>query len=77
MTDAVNVFVLQTPISRPQRVYTTPSATRVAWLPTTLQMVIWGDPLPRASSIAARVSTVSPDWPTETTRVSGPSMAPR
>ena len=50
---------------------------RVAWLPATLQMVICSAPCRFASSMAANVSTVSPDWLTDTTSVSAPMMGAR
>ena len=67
-TWATNVFVAATPISSPARVYSTPSASRVAWLPMTLVMARTLAPFSRASRIAARVSGVSPDWVMPTTR---------
>ena len=43
--DAAYVLVLATPTSRPQRVYTEPSATRLAWLPGTFVIATWRQPL--------------------------------
>ena len=57
----VNAFVEATPISGPACVYTVPSASRVAMLPTTLQIAMDRAPFFRASRSAASVSAVSPD----------------
>ena len=46
-----------------------PSASLVAWLPSELHTVMSRAPFLDASSIADRVSAVSPDWPMETTNV--------
>ena len=54
-------MVEATPISGPACVYTVPSASRVAMLPTTLQMAMLLAPLRFASRSAASVSAVSPD----------------
>ncbi len=64
----MKVLVAATPISSPARVNSTPSASRVAWLPITLVIAITRAPLSRARRIAARVSAVSPDWVMPTTR---------
>ena len=63
------LFVLATAISGPTRMKTVASATRVACEPGVLQIVTCGQPARRASSIAASVSTVSPDCATEITSV--------
>jgi len=60
-----------------QFVKTVASATRLAWLPGTLVIATCRQPLRPASSIAASVSTVSPDCVTETTSVSGPMRGER
>jgi len=54
-------FLLAQPQSGPACVYTTPSASREAVLPITLQMAIVLAPAFFARRIAARVSAVSPD----------------
>ena len=56
-----NVLVAATPISSPARVYSTPSASRVAWLPMMLVTAMTLAPFSRARRMAARVSSVSPD----------------
>ena len=56
-----NVFVAATPTSRPARVYSTPSASRVACEPTTFVQASTFAPRSCASRIAASVSAVSPD----------------
>ena len=63
-----NVLVAATPISSPARVYSTPSASRVAWLPMMLVTAMTLAPFSRASRMAARVSSVSPDWVMPMTR---------
>ena len=67
-TCATNVLVAATPISRPARVKSTPSASRVAWLPWMFVMASTVAPRSRARRIAARVSAVSPDWEIPITR---------
>ncbi len=57
----VNAFVDATPISGPACVYTVPSASRVAMLPTTLQIATLLAPSRFASRSAPSVSAVSPD----------------
>ena len=61
-TWAMNVFVAATPISRPARVYSTPSASRVACEPMMLVSASTVAPRSRARRMAASVSAVSPDW---------------
>ena len=67
-TWATNVFVAATPISSPARVNSTPSESRVAWLPMMLVTASTFAPRSRASRIAASVSAVSPDWEMPITR---------
>ncbi len=67
-TWATNVLVAATPISRPARVKSTPSESRVAWLPMTFVTASTLAPRSRASRMAARVSAVSPDWVMPITR---------
>ena len=67
--EASIVFVLATAISGPTRSRIVPSATRVVCAPGVLQSVICRQPARRASSMAASVSTVSPDCAIETTSV--------
>ena len=67
-TWATKVLVAATPISSPARVYSTPSASRVAWLPMMLVTASTLAPLSRASRMAASVSAVSPDWVIPITR---------
>ena len=57
----VNALVEATPISGPACVYSVPSVSRVAMLPTTLQMAMLRAPWRFASRSAASVSAVSPD----------------
>ena len=76
-TCATKVFVAATPISSPARVYRTPSASRVAWLPRMLVIASTCAPRLRASRIAASVSAVSPDWEMPITRSSGPTTGLR
>ena len=76
-TCAVKVLVAATPISRPARVNSTVSASRVAWLPMMLVTAITFAPRSRASRIAASVSAVSPDWVIPITRSSGPTTGSR
>ena len=57
----VNAFVEATPISGPACVWIVPCASRVAMLPTTLQIARLRAPFPFASRKAASVSAVSPD----------------
>jgi hypothetical protein len=61
-------LVAATPISSPARVNSTPSASRVAWLPMTLVIASTFAPFSRASRIAASVSAVSPDCEIPITR---------
>ena len=70
-TWATWVLVAATPISRPARVKSTPSASRVAWQPMMLVSASTGAPASRARRIAARVSAVSPDWVMAITRARG------
>ena len=72
-----NVFVAATPISRPARVYSTPSASRVACEPMTFVTASTVAPRSRASRIAASVSAVSPDWVMPMTRSPGPTTGLR
>ena len=58
----MNALVDATPISGPACVYTVPSVSRVAMLPTTLQIAMLRAPFFFASRSAASVSAVSPDW---------------
>ena len=67
-TCATNVLVAATPISRPARVNSTPSESRVAWLPWMFVMASTVAPRSRASRMAARVSAVSPDCEMPITR---------
>ena len=76
-TWAVCVLVAATPISRPARVNSTWSASRVAWLPMMLVSASTGEPASRASRMAASVSAVSPDWVMPITRVSGSNTGSR
>ena len=71
------VLVAATPISRPARVNSTPSASRVACEPTTLVTARTLAPRSRASRIAASVSAVSPDWVMPMTRSRGPTTGSR
>ena len=64
----MKVLVAATPISRPARVNSTPSASRVAWEPITLVTASTRAPRSRAIRIAASVSAVSPDWVMPITR---------
>ena len=66
-----NVLVAATLISMPDRVKRTASASRVAWLPITLQTASTFEPPSFASRIAASVSAVSPDWVIPMTRSLG------
>ena len=72
-----NVFVAATPISRPARVYSTPSASRVACEPITLVTASTFAPRSRARRIAASVSAVSPDCEMPITRSPGPTTGLR
>ena len=76
-TCAVNVFVAATEISRPERVNSTPSASRVACEPMMLVTASTLAPRERASRIAASVSAVSPDWVMPITRSPGPTIGLR
>ncbi len=67
-TCATNVFVAATPISSPARVNSTPSESRVAWLPWMFVIASTFAPRSRASRMAASVSAVSPDWEMPMTR---------
>ncbi len=71
-TCATNVLVAATPISRPERVNSTPSASRVACDPMPFVSASTVAPRFDASRIAASVSAVSPDWEIPTTRSPGP-----
>ena len=68
----MNVFEAATPTSRPQRVYSTESTSRVICAPIMFVIASVCAPFSRASFIAASVSRVSPDWETPITSVSGP-----
>ncbi len=72
-----NVFVAATPISRPARVNSTPSASRVAWEPIMFVTASTVAPRSRARRIAASVSAVSPDWEIPMTRSPGPMIGSR
>jgi len=61
VTCAVNAFVLATPISGPACVYAPSCVAREMDEPATLQTPKMIAPLLFASSMAARVSAVSPD----------------
>ena len=67
-TCAMKVFVAATPISRPARVNSTPSESRVAWLPWMFVTASTFAPRSRARRIAASVSAVSPDCEIPITR---------
>ena len=69
-TCAVNVFDAATPISRPARVYSTASTSRVTCVPSWFVIARVRAPCSRASRIAAIVSAVSPDWVMPITSVS-------
>jgi hypothetical protein len=71
------VLVAATPISRPARVKSTPSESRVACEPITLVMARTRAPRERASRMAASVSAVSPDCVMPMTRSSGPTTGLR
>ena len=71
-TWATNVLVAATLTSSPERVNSTPSASRVACEPITLVIASTVAPSRRASRIAASVSAVSPDWEMPITRSPGP-----
>ena len=58
---AVKALVEATPISGPACIRMAPPLTRCAMLPKTLTMLTSRAPLRCASSMAASVSTVSPD----------------
>ena len=77
MIEPMRHLVLATAISGPTRISTALSASLVACEPGVLQIVSCAHPARRASSIAARVSTVSPDWPTEITSVRSSSTGRR
>ena len=72
-----NVLVAATLTSRPARVYSVPSASRVAWEPITLVMASTVAPRLRARRMAASVSADSPDWVMPTTRSPGPTTGLR
>ena len=74
---ARKVFVAATPISRPARVKSTPSASRVAWEPTMFVTASTLAPARRAKRMAASVSAVSPDWLMATHKVLGPTTGSR
>ncbi len=61
MSWVVKALVEATPISGPACVSSVASLTRVAWLPSTLQMQASSAPRSRAASMAESVSAVSPD----------------
>ena len=73
----LNAFVDATPISGPAWVYTVPSVSRVAMLPTTLQIEMLRAPFRLASRSAASVSAVSPDWVITTASVFLDTMGSR
>ena len=72
-----NVFVAATPISRPARVNSTPSASRVTCEPITFVIASTAAPRSFALRIAASVSAVSPDWEIPITRSPGPTTGLR
>ena len=72
-----NVFVAATPISRPARVKSTPSASRVACEPMMFVTASTVAPRSRARRIAASVSAVSPDCVMPMTRSPGPTTGLR
>ena len=76
-TWATNVFVAATEISRPERVKSTASASRVACEPITFVTARTVAPRSRARRIAASVSAVSPDWVMPITRSPGPTTGSR
>ena len=71
-TWATNVLVAATLTSSPERVNSTPSASRVACEPMPFVSASTVAPRSRASRIAASVSAVSPDCEIPTTRSPGP-----
>ena len=71
---AVKHFVEATPISSPARMCSVPEATRVARLPSTLQITSTRAPRAPASLMAAIVSAVSPDCVIAIASVSSPTM---
>ena len=73
----VKVLVAATPTSRPARVYSTPSASRVACEPMMLVIASTVAPRSRAMRIAASVSAVSPDCVMPMTRSPGPTTGLR
>ena len=73
-TCAVKVLVAATEISSPERVKSTPSASRVAWEPMMLVTAITPAPRLRARRIAASVSAVSPDCVIPMTTSPGPTI---
>ena len=72
-----NVLVAATPISRPARVNSVPSESRVACEPITLVTASTVAPRSRARRMAASVSAVSPDWEIPITRSPGPTTGLR
>ncbi len=76
-TCATKVLVAATPISTPARVNSTPSHSRVAWLPTALVTASTAAPLALANRIAASVSAVSPDCVIASTIVPGAMIGSR
>ena len=72
-----NVFVAATQISSPARVYSTASASRVAWEPIAFVIASTLAPRSAARRMAARVSAVSPDCDIPITRSPGPTTGLR
>ena len=73
----MKVFVEATLISGPAWMYRTPCASRASALPTALQTATTAAPLALAACTAPRVSAVSPDCESATTKVSGPTCGSR
>jgi hypothetical protein len=71
-TWATNVFVAATLTSRPERVNSTPSASRVICDPIALVSASTRAPRSEARRMAASVSAVSPDCEMAITRSPGP-----
>ena len=76
-TWATNVLVAATQTSSPERVNSTPSASRVACEPIPLVRARTVAPRSRASRMAASVSAVSPDCEMPITRSPGPITGSR
>ena len=74
---ATNALVEATATSGPAWVYSTASDSRGIVEPWVLQIDSVRAPCSRAYLTAIRVSMVSPDWLTETTRVRGVSTGSR